>query len=271
MGEKLLGVAGCVLLVSTIPAFAQDTTPIAEQEQNDGLTLTSGFMYSTGKYGDTRATDIRVALMGVSYKASDFLFSAALPYLSVDSPAYDVIGGGGTVVAIDPTAGSGTTTRTGFGDLNLSVTYSLPSTSLGGFGVDLMGQLKLPTAGTSKGLSTGETDFGFSVDISREVGIWMPFVTLGYRIPGKPKSYSLTNSFSFSGGTSVELGEKTLAIISYDYDGAISSSIADSHEIFASISYLLTDTLTLTGYGEAGLSVGAPDAGVGLLVSWNIP
>ena len=115
MGNKDLGVAACVLLASIIPAFAQDPTPVAAQDRDAGLTLSTGLDYSSGKYGGTQATNIKVALMDASYKTGNFLFSAALPYLSIDGPAYAVIGSNGTPVVINPKAGSSSTTRTGCG------------------------------------------------------------------------------------------------------------------------------------------------------------
>jgi hypothetical protein len=276
MREKIIGVAGGALLMSAMPALAQDETQIFEEDSSSAVTVSSGFVFSSGKYGGTQNTDIQAALMSVSYSQSAFMFSAALPYISINSPSGGVIGGGGTLVGTDPNAGSGSTTRAGFGDLSLSATYSLPSTYLSGFDMDIMGQLKLPTADASKGLSTGKTDFGFSVDISRAVGNWLPFVTLGYQIPGQPDDYSLRNIFSFSGGGIVPIGEQAVVMISYDADISTgdddpdSSSIADSHQIFTAISYLFTDAITLTGFSEIGLSEGAPGFGAGLLVSWKV-
>ena len=260
MRTGLFGAAASLLLASTVPLFAAD-----------GLSLSAGMDSSSGKYGATQATNILVMLTDLSFQTGDFRFSAALPYLNVEGPAYFVIGSGGVPVVVNPRAGSNKTSRVGIGDLGLSATYSVPSDSIGGFDLDLTGRVILPTAGTSKGLSTGKTDFGFSADLSREMDIWTPFVTLGYRIPGEPTGYSLKSSPSVSIGTSVQTSEETLAIISYDYDAASSSSIADSHEVFGSLSWLCSDALTLTGYGEFGFSSGAPASGGGLLVTWKVP
>jgi hypothetical protein len=95
-------------------------------------------------------------------------------------------------------------------------------------------------------------------------------VSFGYRIPGTPTAYSLVSAPSFSVGTSWQLSDHWLAIMSYDFDGTISSTLADSQQIFGSLSWVATDTLTFTTYGEYGLSSGAPKGGGGLLASWKV-
>jgi hypothetical protein len=193
--------------------------------------------------------------------------------LDIQGPATIVAGAGGIPVAKRKPSASvplQPVTRAGWGDLNLSLTYSLPPDDLDGFAVDLTGLTKVAIANAAKGLSTGEDDFGFSVDVSREIGIWSPFVTFGYRIPGSPSAYSLNSAPSFSVGTSLKLDEKILAIISYDFDGTISDTLADSQLLFASASWICSDSLTITAYAEKGLSGGTPGVGTGLLLGWKV-
>ncbi|HWX90064.1 MAG TPA: hypothetical protein VNY75_07145, partial [Rhizomicrobium sp.] len=109
------------------------------------------------------------------------------------------------------------------------------------------------------------------VDISRQIDIWSPFVTFGYNVPGRPTTYSLVSAPSFSVGTSVQLDDNLLAIVSYDFDGTISSSLADSQQMFTSLSWLLNDQWTLTAYASLGMSGGAPSQGTGLLIGWKLP
>ncbi len=248
------------------PAAAEDKVPPV---QDTTISLATGLDYSSGKYGGTRTTDILVALSDVTLKTGDFQFTAALPFLTITGPAFLVVGAGGVPVVVN----AGRTAdkeRQGWGDLNLSSTYSVPSDLTGDFQVDLTGRIKLATGDQNKGLSSGETDFGFAVDISRQIGDWAPFVSFGYRVPGAPTAYSLVSAPSFSVGTSWQLSDHWLAIMSYDFDGTISSTLADSQQIFGSLSWVATDTLTFTTYGEYGLSSGAPKGGGGLLASWKV-
>jgi len=134
----------------------------------------------------------------------------------------------------------------------------------------LTGRLKIPTGSSAKGLSTGMTDFGLSLDVSKDFGIWGPFVTLGYLFVGQPSGYSLNNTYSVSAGTSIVLNDHLIAIVSYDYDSASSPLVNASQELFGSLSWVFSDTMTLTGYGTGGLSDGGPSIGGGLLVSYKL-
>jgi hypothetical protein len=262
--------AVAMMLASATPAFAVDPDSKPDDGAGIGVSLSSGADYSSGRYGDRKSTDILVGLTSLSITSGDFLFTASLPYLTITGPSFVVVGPGGVPVLISPVPGAHSTGRSGWGDLNLGATYTLPSADLDGFEVAVTARTKIATADASKGLSTGATDFGFFVDVSRQFDIWAPFVTFGYRVPGKPAFYSFDDAPSFSVGTSVALGNDFVAIASYDFDGSISSTLADAQQLFASITWLATDELSLTAYADDGLSSGAPKVGAGFLVSWKI-
>jgi hypothetical protein len=262
--------AAAMMLASAAPAFAVDVPPKPDDSAGIGVSLSSGVDYSSGRYGERRSTDILVGLTSLSITSGDFLFTASLPYLTITGPSFVVVGPGGVPVLISPAPGAHSTGRSGWGDLNLSATYTLPSKDLDDFEVAMTVRTKVATADASKGLSTGATDFGFFVDVSRQFDIWAPFVTFAYRVPGKPAFYSFDDAPSFSVGTSVALGTDFVAIASYDFDGSISTTLADAQQLFASITWLATDDISLTAYADDGLTSGAPKVGTGLLVSWKI-
>lgn len=272
--------AAAMSLATATSASAQDAVPapvlgnIPASKTDDGgavgVTLSSGIDYSSGNYGDGKSTDILVGLTNVGVTWNDFQFSASVPYLTITGPAYVVVGADGVPVLVSPKKGQDSTGRSGWGDLNLGVTYSLPSAALDDFDVAVTARTKVATAEASKGLSTGATDFSFYVDVSRAFDIWGPFVNFGYRVPGKPSFYSFNDAPSFSVGTTVQLDDKLVAIASYDFDGSISRSLADAQQLFASLTWLATDEISLTAYVDDGLSSGAPKVGTGLLVSWKL-
>lgn len=258
------GLLLCAVAMVAVPAVAQDRAP-----GDTSVSMGTGLDYSSGRYGSVRATNILVALTDVTVKTGDFQFTAALPYVTITGPAFLVVGAGGVPVVVNP-GRTANKERKGLGDLNLSTTYSVPSDLTGDFQVDLTGRVKLATGDEGQGLTSGETDFGFAVDVSRQIGDWAPFVSFGYRVPGAPTAYSLVSAPSFSVGTSYQIGDRWLAIASYDFDGTISSTLADSQQLFGSISWVATDSLTFTTYAEYGLSSGAPKGGGGLLASWKV-
>ena len=257
-----------IFIACASPADAQENKPSSEPD--NGFTISTGFDYSSGKYGAAVPTNVQVTFADLSYKTGNFRFSTSLPYLDIKGPAYAVIGSNSLPVYINAKSGSDTIGRSGLGDINIATTYSVPDEALGDFDLDIMARVKLPTAGISSGLSTGAADFAFTTELSYNVAAWSPFFSLGYNYLGQPSGYSLKNTASFSAGTSVVVTEKVFGLLSYNYSEASSSSIANSHEIFASVSWLSNDAMTLTSYGEVGLSSGAPGIGMGFIVSWKI-
>ncbi len=262
--------AAAMTLATATPAFAGDAAIKQDDSGATSVSLSSGIDYSSGKYGDHKSTDILVGLTSLGVTTGDFMFTASVPYLTITGPAYVVVGPEGVPVLVSPRPGTDSAARSGWGDLNLGATYTLPSRDLDDFEVAVTMRTKIATADASKGLSTGATDFAFYVDVSRQFDNWGPFVNFGYRVPGKPSFYSFDDAPSFSVGTSVSLANDLVAIASYDFDGSISSSLADAQQIFASISWLATDDISLTAYAEDGLSSGAPRVGTGLLISWKV-
>ncbi|HEX2763955.1 MAG TPA: hypothetical protein VHM92_08985 [Allosphingosinicella sp.] len=259
------------LAASAVPAAAtaqQADKPLG-RDKSVGFSITSGVDFSVGSYGGPADTKILVAPLSFRGSTGSLRFSATLPYLRIDSPANIVGGGEQGPIIIDPNGSAPRTVREGLGDLSLAVTYALPKENLAGFEIDLTGRVKLPTASHREGLSTGKTDFGASVDISRTIGTATPFVTLGYRVPGDLAGFDLKNTVSASIGSGFTLGS-VAAIASYDYSSATSALSEDSHSLFAALAAPLSKRLTLTGYGIAGLSNGAPDYGVGLLVTAKV-
>jgi len=263
----------------TTPGWAQ-TAPATSQTQTDelteagfgedfGLSLSTGVNYSSGDYGAAEKTKLLVVPLSARARSGPVRFSATLPWLRIDSPGNIVGGGTGGPIIIDPNAPATREVRKGFGDLSLGATYSLPPASLAGFDLDLSGRVKLPTSSERKSLGTGKTDFALSTEISRSVGLWTPFLTLGYRFLGDPEGVDLRNGPSASVGTTFQIGT-TVAIASYDYSRATSAATKDAHELFGALSGPLTDRLNWTTYGIAGLSQGSPDFGVGLLITLRL-
>ncbi len=261
----LVAMAGAVLIAS--PAVAQQSG-ILRRDTSLGLSLTSGVDFSSGDYGAAARTDILVVPLSLRAKKGRIRASATVPWLRIDGPANIVGGGEDGPIVIDPNAPSPRRVRKGLGDVSLGFDYVIPARDLGGLELALGLRLKLPTSAMSRGLSTGKTDLGLVADISRPIGKFSPFLTLGYRMPGDPAGFDLRNSATVSAGTSVVLG-KLVAIGSYDYAGATSRSSFDSHSLFGAIAAPLSKQVVLTGYGTAGLSRGAPDYGVGLLVTFR--
>jgi hypothetical protein len=234
------------------------------------LTGTFGFGHSSGDYGTSRDTSVDLGLSTLSLSAGDFRFTASVPYMRIDGRGLVVLDAAGNPIVINRRTTLPPDTRTGWGDLNLSASNTLPAAILDDFEVRVSAVTKLPTASARKRLSTGEADYGMSVDISRQFGKWGPFVTVGYLSVGQPVGYTLYDTTSVSAGTSLELSDDLVAIASYDYDSQDGPLVPPAQSLFGSLSWVRGDKVTLTGYGTVGLSDGSPDMGIGFMVSYKV-
>jgi hypothetical protein len=260
--SKWLAAIGAGLVLGASPAWAQDDAGA----DDFSLSFSTGADYSVGEYGAAEKTKILVVPFSLRAGVGSSRFTATVPYLRIDSPGGVIIGPDGTPLPGVPGA---TGIRKGLGDLSLGYSYSLSPAAFGGFEVDLGGRVKLPTSPDRKQLGTGKTDFSLSADVSYPVGLWSPFVTLGYRLPGDPEGVELRNTIALSAGTSFQLGT-TVAILSYDYAESSSPIAEDAHELFAAFSGPATSRLNWTVYGVTGLSQGSPDIGAGALLTFKL-
>lgn len=256
---KILIALGASAAVAS-PAVAQ----AQEDRQGPEISVTTGVDYSSGDYGTGIDTNILVVPVAARVSTGDLRFSASVPYIRIDG-AGSIVGGDGGPIIVDPATPSAK--RSGIGDLTLGANYGIPENRIG-VGIDLGARVKLPTAET--GLGTGKTDFSFSGELSRTFGTVTPFVQAGYRIMGDPDGIDLENVFFGSVGASTSLGSGgSVLLASYDYRQATSALVEDSEEVFGAFSTPLSKALNLTLYGSAGLSDGAPDYGLGAMVTFK--
>ena len=234
------------------------------------LTGTLGLTNTNGDYGTPQNTNVLLGLSTLSLSDDNLKFSASIPYMRISGRGLVVFDASGNPIVINRRTTIPPDVRTGWGDLNLGASYTIPESILDGFEVRIGGVVKAPTGSARKRLSTGEADFGGSIDVSRQFGLWTPFVTLGYLDHGQPAGFSLNNTTSVSAGTSLELSDNLVAVVSYDYDSADAPMVTAGQEVFGSLSWVRDDRITLTGYGTLGLTSGSPDVGLGFLISYGV-
>jgi hypothetical protein len=243
---------------------------IVAQPDDWQLTSTFGFGHSSGNYGTTRETSVDLGLSTLSLSTGDFRFTASVPYMRIDGRGLVVLDASGNPIVINRRTALPPDTRTGWGDLNLSASYTVPAAILADFEVRVSAVTKQPIASARKRLSTGAADYGMSVDVSRQFGKWAPFLTVGYLSVGQPVGYTLYDTTSVSAGTSLELSDDLVAIASYDFDSQDGPLVPAAQSLFGSLSWVRGDKVTLTGYGTVGLSAGSPAMGIGFLVSYKV-
>ena len=83
------------------------------------LTLSTGFDYSSGKYGGSQSTDILYVPFTGRYRLDPWMFRLTVPYISVTGPDTVIPGIGAVGRPVAPIA-----TRSGLGDVIAAATYS---------------------------------------------------------------------------------------------------------------------------------------------------
>ena len=229
-----------------------------------------GVTDTNGAYGTPNNTNVLLGLTTLSLSNDSFKFSASLPYMRISGRGLLVFDANGNPIVINRRVNGPTDVRTGWGDLTLSASYTIPPAVLADFQVRVTGITKLPTGPARRRLNTGEADFGMNVDVSRSFGDWTPFVTVGYLNRGQPTGFTFYDTSSVAVGASYMLRDNLVAVVSYDYDSADAPQVTAGHELMGSLSWIRSDKLTLTGYGTVGLSSGSPDVGIGFLVSYGL-
>lgn len=88
-----------------LPALALATiaSPVLA---DDGFSLTTGFDYTTGKYGNATSTDILYIPVTGQYQSGDMTLTLTVPYISVTGPGGVIRGFGRVSSAPTATAGS---------------------------------------------------------------------------------------------------------------------------------------------------------------------
>jgi hypothetical protein len=239
----------------------------AQQSMQDFVWATrvsAALDYSSGKYGDTRPTDVVFAPVTVQAAKGPWTVKGSFAWMSVSGPALII---DGTAAGA---AGSGADRSVnGPGDLNLSLMYSLEQLWDRGVYIDVTGRFKVPTASFAKGLGTGKIDVAGQLDLAISAGDFLPFAAVGYKVTGSPVGLPLRDVVSASAGVQYAWSERVATGLAYDFRQSALRSSANPQEGSAYLSVRLTERFSINLYGVVGLSRNSPDAGGGLVFTWR--
>lgn len=250
--------AANIRCVSLVLAAMLCTAPAAHAADNGVLSMSVGFDYSSGKYGDTQSTDILYIPVIGKYLIGPWIFKLTVPYIEVTGP--------GNVLRDVGTIGESSAVRThatGLGDVVAAVTYNIYDSGAAGSLVDVTGKIKFGTAEESNGLGTGENDYAVQVDWARVIDKFVPFASLGYRVTGDPPGRNLNNVFYGSVGSAYKLGGATSVGLALDLRQKSSDTGAPQREASLFVSHRLDNKRKLQGYVVKGFADGSPDWAVG--------
>jgi hypothetical protein len=252
----LLGV-GALAAVRADTNEAVATTPFSQ------WTLSTGFDYTTGKYGQPSSTDILTIPVIGRYDYDLWTFKLIVPWTRISGPA-DVVQDIGLIRrgASRPTR----QTESGLGDVVAVATRNVLNES-DAVSLDLTGKIKFGTANRNQGLGTGENDYSLQADVYKVIEDFTPFATLGYRILGSPPGLSLNNVWFASFGTTYRMTAPTAVGVALDLQEKSSDTVEDVSELTAFITHELDRHWKLQGYVLTGFTHSSPDFGIGGIVS----
>jgi hypothetical protein len=232
-----------------------------------GLTLGTGFDYTSGKYGGTETTDQLYLPFYAKYEIGAAVFRMTVPYISVTGPG-NVIGAGGDRIVV-PGAGAGRRTASGLGDIVASAFYNVLDERRAGFGIDLGVKAKFGTADEKEGLGTGQNDYSVQADLFKPLGAgYTLFGSVGHRWYGDPPGFELKNVFYGAVGASYRFSGQTSIGAVYDYRPEIVPGGGEVSEATAYLSHRLGRDWKLQPYILAGFGRASPDYGVGAQIAY---
>ncbi len=268
-------------LLSTLAALTISVPVLAD----DQFSLTTGFDYSTGKYGNAISTNITYVPLIAQYETDDLTLKLIVPYISVTGPG-GVVRGFGRVVSpasmngapafgrpgrgggmtTTTTSTTATTSNSGLGDVVASAGYTAYSDNA--LILDIVGKIKFGTADANKGLGTGENDYSLQLDGYYTLpGKTTLFATAGYKIVGAPVGVTVNNVPYGMIGASQKVSDSTSAGLMLNVVKSATAAGSDQRDVTVYASRKLSRSWKLQANLLKGFADGSPDYGGGLMIT----
>lgn len=251
---------GLALLALAAPAMADDQ-----------FSMTTGFDYTSGHYGNAQATEILYIPVTAKYQTGDWTAKLTVPYIEVTGPGGVVQGFGRMTTSSSTTgpsfgrkSGGGTSTNGGLGDIIASLGRTVYSSSDDSFSLDLVGKVKFGTADANKGLGTGKNDYSAQLDATYMLSSQNSLLaTAGYKFVGAPVGVTVNNVFFGSAGLDHASSDSANIGVMFDYVQKITAYSYAQEDAMAYVSEKLSSQTKVMGYVLKGFTSGSPDYGVG--------
>lgn len=253
LGSKAVFVTGLVIISSAAA-------------ESGKLTASTGFDYSSGKYGSSTSTSILYVPFMAKYETGRWTAKATLPYLEITSPG-TVVGGGSDVVVIGTTQNAARTKASGMGDVVTALSYSVLEGNPYGLFLDLTAKIKLPTADDQKGLGTGKADHTVVVDAFKNFGRFTLLGSLGYKNTGKPAGLNLNDVWFGGIGGAWRFSSATSGGVLWDMRQPSRAGIDGARDLTVYMTHKWSDMFKMQLYTYRGFSHASADLGGGAMLS----
>lgn len=278
-------IAGCLIGVATTLVV-----PFYVQAEEYAYSIGQGFEFSSGKYGtDTRTESIYAPLtvivsptdrLGVSLEIpfvyqsnSNVVSSIARGGMQGSKTTMLSAGGMGSMSGfgsgMSSSTGSMDQAESGLGDITLKVGYILFPEKDSMPQIRPMAFVKFPTADKNKSLGTGEFDEGFSVELSKWLGNWNPFVEAGYTVQGKSNLFALKNYITYNAGVGYQVADNFRPILLIKGTTPPTDGASNLLEARLKLKYQATKHTGIDGYIAKGITTNSPDYGTGFSIFYD--
>ena len=244
-------------LFIALVAFAISFHAVAE----DQFSVSTGFDFSSGKYGNVASTNILYIPITGKYEFDDFTIELTIPHITITGPGGVVQGIGRLGKPVTRTTKS---TNSGLGDITTSAGYTVYSGD--SLSLDLVGNIKFGTADAKKGLGTGRNDYSTQLDSYYTLDETTLFATAGYKVYGAPAGTKLNSAPYGTIGASQKLDEVTVGAM-LDVTKSTSTTSQNQREATVYISQKISTSLKVQANAMKGFSTSSPDFGGGIMIT----
>lgn len=254
-------------IASALMGVAILASPSVHADADTYLTLSSGFDYSSGKYGTASSTNTVSVPVSALYETGAWSLKVTVPYLIVTGEGDVVVSGrtGGRRATTTTMMMKTRTTQSGLGDVVTMATYDLYSSDESNSGIDLTGRIKFGTA--SKAFGSGLNDYSAQMYAYTSVGDLSPSFSLGYEVVGSSTTAPMNNVFFGSIGTGYRLTDQTRIGMDYRYAQKASATGSEQKDASLYASQELSRDIYLRGYVLKGFSAASADSGFGMSIA----
>ncbi len=256
----------------------------------EGWSVTASLQYSGGSYSYSNSNKIFYFYGGAGYQRNNWSFNISVPVVAQNAGGVGQVGG-----MMLPNGNNDKDNRYnmmgsnennnyfmnnhsmssfshfGLGDISLYCSYNFFEDNASLFSLTLNSFVKIPTASYSKGLGTGELDFGFSTTARKNLYGFIGFADLGYIRIGDPVNINYKNPLSIGIGIGkiFEEGNYSLLLYYQAYTKIIDSYPAPQL-LSLGFNYKINTVLTFSLIGAAGLSEVTSDFSFSSGLEWSL-
>lgn len=247
------------------------TARIATGQGNEGrehFQFKIGAFYDQGDFGSLNTSRAFYTPVTLRYLGNRFDVSV--------TPSFALVNTAGGIRLIDgvptPTGERSSLvreTQSGVGDTLVRGRIHLLEGSEGLPAITPFVKVKIPTARENLSLGTGKTDYGFGVEVDKQVSRVLLFGDLSYTVTGKVVGLDLQNREGGSFGVGGKVSQPMTLSALVDWRRSIIVGNQNPTELVGVIAYRLSPTVTVSPNVYFGLNNASPAVGGGIELSFR--